>query len=292
MILALASLLAACGGKKEEAVAAATSATTTATTTVTATTTATAAPPPRPPSWLAGVPVRPVTARPGARVWSGSPYPGAENVSFGIAEIDSVQGSTATMASLMRQLGTLIKDDKFAPRRPFTPGLFILPARTVTEVKPRPRDWVITPIFGYRTGIAQITKAEGKLATIKYVNYDKVMEETTEYVEPLRTGIAPFACVAMKKGDKMTEAVVLAVDGDQVFGVDDQGNVLKAPKADVKPLRIDWKDRKAGSKVTVLDDTGAVETKIDKVTETRWVYEVTIHGVTKKVPFHTVFDKI
>lgn len=291
--LAAGSLLAACGGKKEEVPAAASSQpTASATATVTATATATAAPPAKPPSWLAGVPVKPVTAKPGERVWNGSPYPNAENVSFGIAEVDSVQGNTATVASLMRQLGMLTRDDKIAPKRPFTPGLFILPARGVDVVKPKPKDWVITPIFGYRTGIAQITKVEGKIATIKYVNFDKVAEETTEYVEPLRTGIVPFAFVAMKKGDKMMEAIVLAVEGEQVFGVDDQGTVLKAAKSDVKPLKIEWKDRKAGSKVTVLDYTGAVETAIDKVTETKWVYEVKVNGATRKVPFSAVVDKI
>jgi hypothetical protein len=250
-------------------------------------------PPPKAPSWLATVPPKPVTAKVGDRVWEVSAYRNAENVAFGLGEIDSVEGNTATIASLMRVGGRLKKDDEFAPKRPFAPGLFVKPVRTVEQVKPKPKDWVIVPFFGFSTTVGQVEKVDGKFATVKYAKTTKLDSEATEYLEPLESGVSPFSLCAVKKNGKLVQVITYAVDGDQVFGVDGQGNLHKAAKAEVKPLKLEWKERKVGAKVTVLDfSEGAVQTTIDKVVEDKWIYEVKIAGSTKQVPFHAVFDKI
>jgi hypothetical protein len=294
-------LLTSCAKSEGDAAAPSASAPSTATASATAAETASASatasaapdPPPKAPSWLASVPAKPVTAKVGDRVWEVSAYRNAENVAFGLGEIDSLEGNTATIASLMRVGGRLKKDDEFAPKRPFAPGLFLKPVRTVEQVKPKPKDWVIVPFFGFSTTVGQVEKVEGKLATVKYAKPTKLDAEATEYLEPLESGVNPFSFGAVKKGGKLVQVITYAIDGDQVFGVDSQGNLHKAAKAEVKPLKLEWKDRKVGAKVTVLDfSEGAVQTTIDKVIEDKWIYEVKIAGSTKQVPFHTVFDKI
>src|SRR4051812_38850974 len=51
---------------------------------------------PAAPKWVSTVPPRPISAKPGDRVWAVLPVPGQETASFGVLEVDSAQGPTAT----------------------------------------------------------------------------------------------------------------------------------------------------------------------------------------------------
>jgi hypothetical protein len=299
------TLLAACGSKEKEheepgatASAAPSSAATihrrTMLSASAATTAATAAPlasgaPVAAGGLFAGVPVKPATAKAGDRVWSVTPGAGPENALFGVVEIDSLQPDSVTTVSLTRT-GTKLAKDAAAAKQAHVPGALVSAAQGVDVAKIKKDEIVIAPVFGYRTTAAHVTKVAGGIADIKYVNGEKVHEETTEYAVPLAKGIAPFAYVAVKSGASYKEVLVAAVVGDQVFGVDEGGTFYKAARADVKPLDVQWKDRKKGDKVVVFDASGSAETTIDTVSVDKWVYKVKVNGAEKRVPFYAVVD--
>jgi hypothetical protein len=244
-----------------------------------------------PPKWLAAVPSKPVPGKPGDRVWAVTPFSGQEGTFFSVVEIDSVQGDSATTASLLRMAGKLQKDESFAPKRPRSPGALMTPAQNVEAAQIKKDTIVIAPVFGYRTTAARVVKLDGGVAEIKYVSGDKVMDEKTEYAVPLASGVAPFAYVAVKNGASYKEVLVAAVVDDQVFGVDDNGVLVRAPKAEVKPLDVAWKDRKKGDKVVAFDANGSVETTIEVVSVMKWVYTVKMNGAERRLPFYAVVDK-
>lgn len=243
------------------------------------------------PKWLADVTPRAIIAKPGDRVWALTPTGAGDSAAFNVAEVDSIQGQMVTLASLVRGAAGVVRDDK-ATKRAGIPGGLLTPAAAVEGSKIKADDFVITTLPGARTTVVHVTKVAGKVATFKYVNGEKVDEETTQYAAPLGKGIAPFAYVAVKSGAGYKEGLVAAIVDDKVFAVDDTGAVLEAPKADVKPLDLQWKERKAGDKVTVFDASGSSEGTIDKMSVTKWIFLVKVGAASKRVPFYAVFDKI
>jgi hypothetical protein len=296
ILLCALPLLAACSSREPHEVGPSASASAGPTASASAPPKASAAAPPKdtftPPKWLATVPSKPVPAKPGERVWAVTPFSGQETTFFNVVEVDAVQGDAATTASLLRMTGKLVKDESFSPKRPRSPGALMTPAHNVEAAGIKKDTIVIAPVFGYRTTVARVVKVDGAFAQIKYVNGDKVMDETTEYAVPLATGVAPFAFGAVKSGASYKEVLVVAVVDDQVFALDEAGNLTKTPKAEVKPLDVAWKDRKKGDKVVAFDASGSVETTIEVVSVMKWVYTVKINGVDRRLPFHAVVDKI
>ena len=295
--IAALGLLVACSSKEHAEPGARASASAPAAVTTPAVTAAIPTPPPAAPKdaavrWVSTVPSRPSTARPGDRVWAVVPIPGQETASFGVVEVDAVQGDTATTWSLVRVDGKLRKDEAFAPVHLRTPAALFSPALSLAAAKIKAGDVVIAPIFGYHTTVAHVVKITGEDAEVTYVHGDKVKHETTPYAAPLATGVAPFAFVAVKSGASYREVLVTAVIGDQVFGLDESGDFVKAAKSEVRPLDVQFKDRKKGDKVIAFDASGSAETTIDVVSVTKWVYQVKIDGVEKRLPFHALVDKI
>ncbi len=301
---ALLALLAACGSKEKdkEAPAASASAATTAgphkmgkeassatpaTSSSSAATTAVVGP-----KWLAGIPVKAATAKAGDRVWGVTPGAGPESVLFGVVEVDSLQPDGLTTVGLTKSGDKLVKDTGAAAKHPHVPGALITAAQGVEAAKIKKDEIVIAPVPGYHTTAAHVVKVAGNTATIKFVEGEKVREETTEYAVPLAKGIAPFAYVAVKSGANYKEILVAAVVDDQVFGVDEAGMFYKAAKADVKPLNVVWKERKKGDKVVVFDAAGNSETTINTVSVDKWVYKVKVGGAEKRVPFYAVVDSL
>jgi len=240
--------------------------------------------------WQSGLPAKPVTAKVGERVWAMAPNASAATAFFGVVEVESVQGNTATTEGLLLADGKLAKDP--ASKHPGTPGALIEAAALPKESKIKKGEIVIAWIPGFRTTAAHVVKLKDDAAEIKYAHDDKVKDATVTYAVPLATGIAPFAYVAAKKGSGWEEILVAGVAGDEVYGVDEAGGAVKVPKADVKALDVQWKDRKKGDKVTVLEGGAATETTIDTVSTEKWIYKVKINGAEKRVPFYAVFDKI
>jgi hypothetical protein len=258
------------------------------------TTTASAAPSGSPAaggaSWEAGL-SKPVTEKPGARVWALAPA-GGEKGLFSVVEIESVQGNSAATLSLIKSGDKLAKDA--GAKHVGTPGALIWPAASIKDAKIKKGEIVIAMLPDYHTTAAHVVKLKDKdeAAEVKYAHGDKVKDETVTYAVPLATGIAPFAYVAAKKGSSYQEILVAGVVGDEVYGVDEAGAVVKVAKADVKPLAIEWKDRKKCEKVTVFENNTSVETTIDTVSVEKWVYAVKVNGAEKRVPFYAVVDKL
>ena len=243
------------------------------------------------PKWLADVTPRAILAKAGDRVWALSPTGAGDSAAFNVAEIDSVQGQMVTLASLVRGTAGLARDAK-ATKRAGIPGGLLTPAAAVEGSKIKTDDFIITMLPGARTTVGHVTSVVGKDATFKYANGEKVDEEKTQYAAPLGKGIAPFAYVAVKSGAGYKEGLVAAIVDDKVFAIDDTGAVLEAAKADVKPLDLQWKERKSGDKVTVFDASGSSEAVIDKMSVTKWIFLVKVGTASKRVPFYAVFDKI
>ncbi|MEP7126819.1 MAG: hypothetical protein ABJE95_38165 [Byssovorax sp.] len=245
------------------------------------------------PKWLADVAPQAILAKPGDRVWALAPTGAGDGAAFNIAEIDSVQGQMVTLASLAR--GTaglgLVRDDK-AAKRAGIPGGLLAPAAAVDGSKIKTDDFIIAMIPGGRTTVGHVTSVANKLANFKFANGEKVDDEKAQYAAPLGKGIAPFAYVAVKSGTGYKEGLVAAVVDDKVFAIDETGAVLEAPKADVKPLDLQWKERKTGDKVTVFDASGSSEAVIDKMSVAKWIFLVKVGTASKRVPFYAVFDKI
>jgi hypothetical protein len=243
------------------------------------------------PKWLADVAPRAIIAKAGDRVWALSPTGAGDGAVFNVAEIDSVQGQMVTLASLVRGAPGLVRDDK-ATKRAGVPGGLLTPAAAVEGAKIKVDDFIITMLPGARTTVGHVTKVAGKDATFKYANGEKVDEETTAYAAPLGKGISPFAYVAVKSGAGYTEGLVAAIVDDKVFAIDETGAVLEAAKADVKPLDLQWKERKAGDKVTVFDASGSAEGTVEKMSISKWIFLVKVGTASKRAPFSAVFDKI
>jgi hypothetical protein len=243
------------------------------------------------PKWIADVTPRAILAKAGDRVWALSPTGAGDAAVFNVAEIDSVQGQMVTLASLVRGAAGLVRDDK-ATKRAGIPGGLLTPAAAVEGSKIKVDDFIITMVPGARTTVGHVTKVAGKEATFKFANGEKVDEATTQYAAPLGKGIAPFAYVAVKSGAGYKEGLVAAIVDDKVFAIDETGAVLEAAKADVKPLDLQWKERKTGDKVTVFDATGSAEGTIDKMSVSKWIFLVKVGTTSKRVPFSAVFDKI
>jgi len=244
------------------------------------------------PKWLTGIPVKPATAKAGDRVWTLTPDAAPEHVLFGVVEVDSLQPDGLTTVGLTRTGDKWVKDAGAAAKHMHMPGALASAAQTVDVAKIKNGDIVIAPVFGYHTTAAHVIKVAGTTATVKYVDGDKVHEETTDYAMPLAKGIAPFAYVAVKSGAGYKEILVAAVVDDQVYGVDEAGTFYKAAKADVKPLNVVWKDRKKGDKVVVFDASGNSDSVIDTVSVEKWVYKVKAGGAEKRVPFYAVVDSL
>jgi hypothetical protein len=243
------------------------------------------------PKWLADVTPRAILAKAGDRVWALSPTGAGDSAVFNVAEIDSVQGQMVTLASLGRSKIGLVRDAT-APKRGGIPGGLLTPAAAVEGSKIKVDDFVITMLTGARTTVGHVTKVAGKDATFKFVSGEKVDEDSTQYAAPLGKGIAPFAYVAVKSGAGYKEGLVAAIVDDKVFAIDETGAVLEAAKADVKPLDLQWKERKSGDKVTVFDASGSSDAVIDKMSVSKWIFLVKVGTASKRVPFYAVFDKI
>ena len=254
-------------------------------TTVTAPGSTTALPPG--PRWLSVLPSRPVSAKPGERVWAVVPATG-EAVRFGVYELESSQGNTGTVLGLLPGADGATKDP--SAKHALVPGALMSPASDLAKLKVG--DIVITPVAGDRVTAAHITKLDGKRAYFKFVRGEKTDDESSAYAAPLATGIAPFAFVAFKSGSTYMEGLVAAVVDDRVFAIDEQGRMLSAPKAEVKPLDVQWKARKKGDQVTVFDESGMTETTIEAASVAKWVFQVKVGGALKRVPFYAVVDKL
>jgi hypothetical protein len=51
----------------------------------------------------------------------------------------------------------------------------------------------------------------------------------------MRKGVSPFAYVRVPKGAGTTRVLALAIDGDTLYGVDDDGAFVRTSKRDAKP---------------------------------------------------------
>ncbi len=237
--------------------------------------------------WVGSVPAKPVTAKVGDLVWALVPGATPDTASFGVVKIDSVQGTLATTLSL----GADGKPDP-AAKHAGTPGALFMPALSPSAAKAKVKDIVIAALGGSYTA-GHVLKITGDTASIKHLDGgDKFKDETVSYAAPLGTGVVPFAFVGVKSATGWHEVLVAAVVDDQVFGIDVDGHVLKAAKADVKPLDVQLKNRKKDDKVVVFDGAGSAETKIDTVSREDWLYKVSINGTEKRVPFFALVDKL
>lgn len=244
-----------------------------------------------PDRWLRGLPPGKPAVKPGDRVWALSPLPGQSTASFGVMEIDSVQDDgSVTAVPLVVVAGKLKRDD--TAKRPRTPGALLTPAAPIDPAKIKAGDFVIAPIPGYRTTVAQVSKTSGKTADVKYVNGDKVLDATVEYAVPMAQGVAPFAFGAYVGRPPYQEILIAAVVESDVFGIDEAGNAIRAFKQDVRPLNVEWKERKKGDVVVVFDGGRGVDTMLDAEIVPKWIYSVKFGGKEKPIPFYAIFEKI
>ena len=205
--------------------------------------------------WVGSVPAKPVTAKVGDFVLALIPGASPDTATFGVVKIDSVQGTLATTLGL----GADGKPDP-AAKHAGTPGAIFLPALAPSAAKAKVKDVVIAAIGGsYAAG--HVTKITGDTAVIKHLDGEKFKDDTVSYASPLGTGVAPFAFVGVKSAAGWHQILVAAVVDDQVFGIDAEGHVLKAARADVKPLDVQLKNRKKDDKVVVFEGAGSAETK-------------------------------
>ena len=62
--------------------------------------------------------------------------------------------------------------------------------------------------------------------------------------------------------------------------------------AEVKPLDVQWKERKKGDKVVAFGPSGSAETTIETVSVSKWIYQVKLGDALVRVPFYAVVDKL
>lgn len=242
------------------------------------------------PRWLRQALKRKPTVAPGDLAWVMAPQPGLRTAAYGVMAIDSVQEDSVTAIPFILKDG---KPEKDAARK-----MDKAPASLVTAVAPidaskiKQGDLVVVDIPGFRVLPAQVTKVEGKAATVKYTKGAEVVEARVEQLMPLAQGIAPFSYVNAKSPKGMEEYLVAALINDVLFGVDEKGNVVRLDKTEARPLLVELKDRKPGDAVVVFDGEGGSDTKIEAEVAPKFLYKVKVRGKEITVPFFAIFEKI
>lgn len=246
----------------------------------TASASAAAAPPP---AWYAKAPAKAPPAKAGDIVWGVHPF-ALNNTGAWMnpLEVVAVSGNTATLRDLALTASGpdswKLKPNASGSQYVGVPGSAVLAARTVDAVKPKAGDLVWAGVTNAPAPeLVKVAKVDGGL-----VVYDRLAatqkelekDQKVQYVEPYGTGVAPFTYVAIKTGETYKLMLVFGVDGDNVYGrtFDD---FTTAKKADVKPLKPAWKDRKKGDKVLAFSSGGeGIVGKIETVPMEKWVYKI------------------
>ncbi len=250
---------------------------------------ASAAAPPPAPAWFAQLPTKPVTAKVGDLVWGMHAFAlNGQGVLLHPLELTALSGNTGTLRDLALMASGpdswKLKPNKDGSTYAGVPGSVILPLRSADVVKPKVGDIVWAGVTNAPGPfLVKVTKVDGGL-----VQYDKLnatskellRDQKVQNIEPYGTGIAPFTYVAIKTGDAYKLLLVLGTDGDNVYGMTYDG-VLVAKKADVKPLKAVWKDRKKGDSVLAFNMGGEGKVvKIETVPMEKWVFKVGVYTYT------------
>lgn len=255
---------------------------------------ASAAAPPPVPAWYAQLPTKPVTAKVGDLVWGMHAFAiNGQGALLHPLEVTAVSGNTATLRDLSLMASGpdswKLKPNKDGSTYAGVPGSVVLPLRSVDVVKPKAGDIVWAAVTNAPgPHLVKVTKVDGGLVQFDKLNAtQKELErdQKVQNVEPYGSGIAPFTYVAIKKGDAYKLLLVLGVDGDNVYGKTYDG-VAVAKKADVKPLKAAWKDRKKGDSVLAFDSGGDGKVvKIETVPMEKWVFKVGVYTYTWDLTF-------
>jgi hypothetical protein len=219
---------------------------------------------------FAKVPAKATTAKVGQMAWvlRGTTFDSPDSFRVDVDEVVAIDGNTVTTrpTSLMAQGPDAWKHKPNADERPYAgiPGLLVIPARTVEEIKPKVGD-IVWAYLGNTTtpDLTTVKAVEGGIVTyeVPTAMQDKLEEKKTDLIEPLGKGVAPWAIVAYKEGDEAKTMTVLAVEGDKVIGYGYAGKLTEQKKSAVKPVTPVMKDRKVGEKVWRLGEKAAEDIK-------------------------------
>lgn len=250
-----------------------------------------------PAAFFKDVPAKATTAKVGQLAWAihGNAFDTPDSNRVEVDEVLAVDGNTATVRelSLMASGPDSWKHKPNPGERPYAgvPGLLVVPAHTVDEIKPKIGDHVFV-FFGNTPTpeLARVRVVEGGLVTVDIANAmgDKTEERKTDLVEPYGKGIAPFTYVTYKEGEDQKLATVLALNGDSVFAFDTAGKLITLKKASVKPLKPEWKSRKVGDKVVAFAHGTGKAGAITEVPVADQIYKIEY----TTAPWHTTFDKL
>ncbi len=207
---------------------------------------------------LTKVPAKATTAKVGQMAWvlRGTAFDSPDSFRVDVDEVTAIDGNTVTTrpTALMSSGADSWKHKPNPDERPYTglPGLLVIPARTVDEVKPKVGD-IVWAYMGNTTTpeLTHVKAVDGGLVTyeVPTAMKDKVEEKKTDLIEPYGKGVAPFTIVAYKDGEDAKTMTVLAVQGDKVYGYEFGGKLVEQKKSAVKPVTPVFKDRKVGDKV-------------------------------------------
>jgi hypothetical protein len=216
------------------------------------------------------VPAQATTAKVGQMAWvlRGTAFDSPDSFRVDVDEVTAIDGNTVTTrpTALMASGPDAWKHKPNADERPYAglPGLLVIPARTVEEVKPKVGDIVWAYIGNTTTPeLTHVKAVDGAIITyeVPTAMKDKVEEKKTDLIEPYGKGVAPFTMVAYKDGTDTKTMTVLAISGDKVFGYEFGGKLVEQKKSAVKPITPVFKDRKVGDKVFVVGEAKPEEIK-------------------------------
>ncbi|MBA2542016.1 MAG: hypothetical protein H0V17_20415 [Deltaproteobacteria bacterium] len=219
---------------------------------------------------LTKVPAKATTAKVGQMAWvlRGTAFDSPDSFRVDVDEVTAIDGNTVTTrpVALMASGPDSWKHKPNPDERPYAglPGLLVIPARTVEEVKPKVGDIVWAYIGNTTTPeLTHVKAVEGGIVTYEVPNAmkDKLEEKKTDLIEPYGKGVAPFTMVAYTEGTDTKTMTVLAISGDKVFGYEFGGKLVEQKKSAVKPLTPVFKDRKVGDKVFVVGEAKPEEIK-------------------------------
>ncbi|MEO8700549.1 MAG: hypothetical protein ABI867_10925 [Kofleriaceae bacterium] len=248
------------------------------------------------PEWLKAVPAGATTAKVGQFAWvmRGDAFDTADQGRIHVDEVTAVDGNMVTTRplALISSGADQWKHKPDTAERGFAglPGLVVVPARTVDEVKPKVDDIVWAFVGNTPTPhLTRVKSVDGGLITFQYVDAmgKKLEEGKTEIIEPYGKGIAPFTMVTYKDGADQKMIVVMAIAGDKVLGYDFFGKLVEQKKSAVKALTPEMKDRKVGDKVYAFSGGTGKADAIKEVLIPKYSFSVGYSTVT----WQLVFDK-
>lgn len=229
-------------------------------------------------SWMDGLPVVPVTAKPLDKVWATVPEGGGDMARVGIFEVDSVQGNTAT---LKNKIGTTF---------PNIPGALIHKLGKTSLLKVN--DIAFGDVWGSSKVVGRVKSIEAGQVTLRYKQGSALTDKLMDYAQPLVSGVNPMGLVIYRSSTNSPyKGLVIAKGNGKVWISTDSGHVEVAPIAKVLPLDMAPKGFTVGQTVYVYQwGFGYKPGTVTKIVEPYHQYEIKMVG--KDTPEIFIFSEV